>query len=224
MSLAPAPASHSVVRELLKPRFAHRAPNAVPPDRVPEVIPEKRVEPEIAPTTPSAATSVNLNKPNDVLGPSQPLEPKLLERTEIPNTPSQRSSQFDSSIPEHSSEKLPNARVSQRNNSTQDDEDALALDDPSHNQNQVPFTALCSGCRKQTALVKAGEKDAQWYVGAYLIPDKSDQCIVPAVAQNHVLQKWANKRYLRLRMSTPLVVMHHSYRRARQIRSVIHQL
>ncbi|KAI4714575.1 hypothetical protein J4E89_000256 [Alternaria sp. Ai002NY15] len=97
----------------------------------------------------------------DVLGPSQPLEPKLLERTEIPNTPSQRSSQFDSSIPEHLSENLPNARVSQQNTSTQDDEDALALDDPSHTQNQVPFTALCSGCRKQTALVKAGEKDAQ---------------------------------------------------------------
>jgi len=139
----------------------------VPPDRIPEVIPEKRVEPEIALTTPSAATSVNLNKPKDVLGPSQPLEPKLLERTEIPNTPSQRSSQFDSSIPEHLSENLPNARVSQQNTSTQDDEDALALDDPSHTQNQVPFTALCSGCRKQTALVKAGEKDAQWYVGAF---------------------------------------------------------
>ncbi|KAI4640178.1 uncharacterized protein J4E78_010763 [Alternaria triticimaculans] len=164
VSSAPAPASHSVVRELLKPRFAHRVPNAVPPDRVPEVIPEKRVEPEIALTTPSAATSVNLNKPKDVLGPSQPLEPKLLERTEIPNTPSQRSSQFDSSIPEHLPENLPNARVSQQNTSTQDDEDALALDDLSHTHNQVPFTALCSGCRKQTALVKAGEKDAHCFL------------------------------------------------------------
>jgi hypothetical protein len=204
------------VRELLKPRFAHRAPNAAP-DRVPEVIPEKRVEPEIALTTPSAAMSVNLNKPKDVVGTSQPLELKLLERTEIPNTPSQRSSQFDSSIPEHSLEKLPNARVYQQDTSTQDDEDALALDDLSHTQNQVPFTALCSGCRKQTALVKAGEKDAQWYVGTCFIPDKSDRCIVPVVAQNYVLQKRADKRYLRLRMSTPLVVMHHSDQRARQI-------
>ncbi|KAI4936764.1 uncharacterized protein J4E92_001489 [Alternaria infectoria] len=108
--------------------------------------------------------SVNLNKPKDLVGTSQPLELKLLERTEIPNTPSQRSSQFDSSIPEHSLEKLPNARVSQQDTSTQDDEYALALDYLGHTQNQVPFTALCSGCRKQTALVKAGEKDAQWYV------------------------------------------------------------
>ncbi|KAF1849601.1 uncharacterized protein K460DRAFT_399718 [Cucurbitaria berberidis CBS 394.84] len=76
----------------------------------------------------------------------QPNAPPILERTEVPNTPTQRSSQFD--IPESA----PKQRFA--DNSVASSDIGLPLTGPLLFEKTTPLTVLCSICRKQRILAE----------------------------------------------------------------------
>lgn len=158
LSSTPAPTSHSVVREIFKPRFAPPAPGVALSDHLPKTNSNTHFKPEPARLTTSATDSVKLFKLKKASASSQPPEPKLLERTEIPNTPSQGSSQFENHMPKESFEHLRDNHVPQQTHHMQDDGDALALDATTYVQKPTPANTLCSTCQKQDVLAKPGEK------------------------------------------------------------------
>jgi hypothetical protein len=181
------PASHSVLTDIFRPRCVCQSSGVMPPSYLLETKPEIGAEPEAAHITPSAAIPVEPIKPKEISCSSQLPEPKLLERTEVPDTPSQRSSQFENHIPKKSSGHLPNANSSQPYHHAHEDDGALTVDASDHIQQRTPSTALCLTCRKQTALARVGDKRVQWYVESYLKQGKSNLCIVPVVAPDHGL-------------------------------------
>jgi hypothetical protein len=209
---------------MFKPRHLRQAPNTIPSDRSSEVIPDTRVQSKATRIASTAAIPDKLVRPKKMVAPYQPPEPKLLELTEVPNTPSQRSSQLDSSIPKKSFEHLRDAYVPQERYSAHEDDDALALGGPRHVQDWAPSTAPCSTCRKQTALAKPGDEGIQWYVHILSKSDISNGFIVPAVAPDYVLRKQGSWKYPRLQVSTMLVTVHRYYQQSHRAQSRVPQL
>ncbi|RYN81335.1 hypothetical protein AA0120_g10187 [Alternaria tenuissima] len=142
------------------------APPAPPPrtassNRLLENKSDTHVEPEPARLTTKATTADKLIKPKKAPDPSQPPVPKPIKRTEIPNTPSQGSSQTDSSIPEKSFRHLRRDQISQQSLHTQDDENTLPLDTSVHVVMSTPSMTLRSTCQKQGDLAKSAEIGVQ---------------------------------------------------------------
>ncbi|CAI9632760.1 unnamed protein product [Alternaria burnsii] len=157
----PASTSHSIVRDIFKPRYAQPAPRTASSNRLLENKSDTHVEPEPARLTTKATTAGKLIKPKKAPGPSQPPVPEPIKRTEIPNTPSQGSSQTDSSIPEKSFRHLRRDQISQQSLHTQDDENALPLDTSVHVVMSTPSISFCSTCQKQGDLAKSAEIGVQ---------------------------------------------------------------
>ncbi|KAG9190488.1 hypothetical protein G6011_08576 [Alternaria panax] len=131
-------------------------------DRLAKTKSDTHVKPEPVRLSTNATTADKLIKPKKASGPPQPPAPKLLERTEIPNTPSQGSSQIENSIPEKPSGSFPDVHISQQYHYVPGDKDALTMEPLTNAQSHTPSTTLCSTCQKQSMLTRPEEKGVQW--------------------------------------------------------------
>ena len=144
------PTKPSVVRDIFKPRSAQPLPTAIS-SGLSSKSTEKNETSSVS--TSGVGTIDESVQTREACHVSQRREPKSPEHLEVPNTPTQRSSQLN--IPEP---------PLQQPHYVQASSGVSALESSAPVHKRTPSIALCSVCRKQTILAHPGDKSPQWYV------------------------------------------------------------